>query len=104
MPVFLAELMNLGERFFVIRRRDGQPPAGRLVLLNDVFDSLAGEDQAPIHRLASVADGNQGVEGVQLHGRMLYRERTVRKRVKFNYGTECRPECRLEKSAAASNS
>jgi hypothetical protein len=62
----------VGERLFVVRLRDGQRPAGRFVPFNNVFDSLTGKHETPIHRLATVACRDRHVEGRLgrwLHGR-----------------------------------
>jgi len=61
--IFQTVLVDVGERGCVIRFRHGQRPAVRFVLINPVFDALAGQDEAPVHRQPTVARGDQDGEG-----------------------------------------
>jgi hypothetical protein len=38
-----------------------------------VFNSLTEKNKTPIHRLMAVARGNQGIERLRLHSRMVNR-------------------------------
>ena len=82
MQIFLPVKADGSERFFVIHRRNGQRPASHLVLVNDVFDALTGQDETPIHRLTTGVGGNPGVERLRrrLHRRMVNRGQAPGKR------------------------